>query len=316
MSGRKNGSPRPVPGHVQAGIRVDFFIVGAPKAGTTWLYRNIGRSPDLFVAANKEPRYFSVEDGAEVAFVGPGDDSWMGHFVRSRADYEALFDGAGEGRLRGEASSDYLYTSAVAAPRIRRECPAARIIVMLRDPVHRAYSNWLHHRRDGREPLPFGAALDAEEERIGAGWAWWWHYRERGWYSRQLEPFLEHFPADQILLLRHDDLRRDPQGLLRRVGDFLEVDVLADGDLLRGRNESVLVRSPFHRTVRRVARPNAVARALLPRPVRATLRRRVDRGTLHKPTIPPEDYRRLRRFYAADIERLAGMVDLDLSEWG
>jgi hypothetical protein len=298
-----------------SGIGVDFFIVGAPKAGTTWLYRNIGQSPGLFVAPNKEPRYFSVEEGAEVDFVGPGDDGWMGHFVRSRAGYEALFDGAGEGQLRGEASSDYLYTSGVAARRIREECPGARIIVMLRDPVHRAYSNWLHHRRDEREPLPFGAALDAEEERIGAGWAWWWHYRERGWYSRQLEPFLERFPEDQLLLLRYDDLRGDPQGLLRRVGDFLEVDALGDGDVLRGRNESVVVRSPVHRAVRKVARPNAVTRAVLPQRLRTGLRKRVDRGTLHKPTIGAEDYQRLRRLYAADVERLAGMVDLDLSAW-
>ncbi len=300
---------------MQSGVQVDFFIVGAPKAGTTWLYRNLSQSRRLFVAPNKEPRYYSVEDGAEVTFDGPGDDGWMSHFVRSRGEYEALFDGAGDGQLCGEASSDYLYTSTVAARRISGDSPAARIIVLLRDPVHRAYSNWLHHRRDDREPLPFGAALAAEEERMRSGWAWWWHYRQRGWYSSQLEPFLERFPTDQVLLLRYDDLRRDPRALLRRVGDFLEVDVLADGDVLRSRNESVVVRSRFHRAVRAGARPNAVSRAVLPKAVRTGLRRWVDRGTLHRPTIDPEDYRQLRRFYAAEVRRLAGMVDLDLSDW-
>lgn len=294
----------------------EFVIAGAPKAGTTWLYRNLGRSPGVFLTANKEPRYYSVEEGERLGFRGPGDDSWMGHFVRSRQGYERLYEGAAAGQLRGEASSDYLYRSAVAARRLREEAPGARLVFILRDPVQRAYSNWLHHVRDGREDLSFGAALAAESGRIESGRAWWWHYRQRGFYGRQLEPFLDRFPADQVLLLTHEELRRDPAGLLRRVGAFLEVEVGADDEVLaEARNQSHVPRSRTHRVARRVLRPNRVATALLPQAARTRLRHKVNRATLYRPAILSEDHRKLRRAYDADTRRLGENTGLDVSGW-
>jgi hypothetical protein len=296
-------------------VRPGFFIVGAPKAGTSWLYRNLAASREVFLPLNKEPRYFSVEEGADLSFRGPGDDVWMGHFVRTRAEYEALFREAGDEQLCGEASSDYLYRSETAARRIGEEVPDARIVVLLRDPVQRAYSNWLQHMRDGRETLPFAAALNAEGERIRAGWAWWWHYAERGFYSRQLEPFFDRFPAERILVMQYDELRRDPEAVLRRACAFLEVEV-ATGELLAERhNESLLVRSPLHRAARRVLKPNAVSRALLPQRLRTRLRYGVNRATLRRPALSVEDRARLRLLYAADVERLGTMCRLDLSGW-
>jgi hypothetical protein len=293
----------------------DFIIIGAPKAGTTWLYRNLGAHPDVFLTANKEPRYYSVEEGEAVSCQGPGDGLWMSHFVRSRAEYESLFAAAGPGQLRGEASSDYLYRSRVSAARIRHEAPDARIVVLLRDPVHRAHSNWLHHMRDGRETLPFAAAMDAEPMRIELGWAWWWHYAARGFYGRQLEPFLERFPPEQILLLTHDELRREPAALLERVCAFLDLSPVAGEQVAERRNESFVPRSPVHRAARGALRPNALARVVLPRRMRTALRHRINRATLHRPRIAPEDYRRFRRVFAADTRRLAGMADLDVSGW-
>lgn len=293
----------------------DFLIVGAPKAGTTWLYRNLEANPAVFMAANKEPRYYSVEEGASLSFQGPGDGPWLSHFVRSRERYESLFAGAGTGQLRGEASSDYLYRGAVAAPRIRREAPDARVVVMLRDPVHRAHSNWLHHMRDSRETLPFAAAMEAEPERVAAGWAWWWHYAGRGFYARQLEPFLDLFPDERLLVVSYDELRRDPPGLLGRVCAFLEIAPVSDGRVAERRNESFVPRSRAHRVARGVVRRNAVARALLPRRLRDAVRGGVNRATLHRPRLAAEDYRRYRRLFAADTRRLAGMADVDVSGW-
>src|SRR5262249_9986723 len=144
-------------------------------------------------------------------------------FVRSAAEYEALFAAARPRQLRGEASSDYLYRSAVAARRIRLEAPAARIVVLLRDPGRRGHPNLVPPRRDERESLPFAAAMEAERGRIESGWAWWWYYAERGFYARQLEPFLERFPAEQLLVLGHEEIGRDPAAVLARVCGFLDV---------------------------------------------------------------------------------------------
>lgn len=292
----------------------DFVIVGAPKAGTTWLYRNLAASPAIFLAPNKEPRYYSVEEGAGLSFHGPGDELWLSHFVRSRRQYEELFAAARPGQLRGEASSDYLYRSAVAAPRIRAEAPGARIVVLLRDPVHRAYSNWLHHRRDEREQLSFAAAMEAEAERIESGWGWWWHYAERGYYGRQLEPFLEAFPAEQLLVLSYDELR-DPAALLARVCAFLDVAPIRDAAVGTRRNESFVPRSPAHRALRGLVRPSATARALLPRRARDGIRRSLNRATLHRPRLDPGEYRRFRRTFAADTRRLRELAPIDVSGW-
>ena len=292
-----------------------FVIAGAPRAGTTWLYRNLEAHPEVFLTANKEPRFYAVREDEPLAFAGPGDEGWLSHLVQDRESYEALYAGAGEGQLRGEASSDYLYRSAVAAARLGEEAPSARLIFILRDPARRAHSNWLQHVQRGREPLAFGAALDAEEERIERGWAWWWHYARRGFYAAQLEPFLDAFPRDRILVLLHDDLRRDPRALLARVCGFLGIEPLAGGRAEERQNASLVARSPAHGAARRALRPvAATARALLPEAAQRPLRRWYGRRTLGPP-LSGTDLERLARAYADDVARLEAMTGLDLSGW-
>jgi hypothetical protein len=293
-----------------------FVIAGAPRAGTTWLYHQLSKHPAVYVAPDKgEPRFYSVQENDPLSFCGPGDESWLGHFVQGRDDYEALYSGARADQLRGEASSDYLYRSHIAAPRLRDDAPSARIVFVLRDPALRAYSNWLQHVQYGREPLSFGDALDAEEERIEMGWAWWWHYARRGYYAEQLEPFLDAFPSDQILILLHDELRRNPRGLLEKVCGFLEIDPIAGEKAEQRRNQSIVPRSPAHARVRRLLGPaTAASSRALPQAAERRLRRWYQRKTLG-PTISDGDYLRLRRAYADDLTRLAGMTGLDLSSW-
>src|SRR3954453_2978615 len=212
-------------------MRPSLVIAGAPRAGTTWLYRNLGQHPGVFLTEIKEPRFYSVNETDRLSFTGPGDDRWLQHLVQDRDSYEALYAEAQPGQLLGEASSDYLYRSEIAAPRIHQDAPSARIVFLLRNPAHRAYSNWLHHVQHEREGVSFGDALDGEEERIGLGWAWWGHYPRRGFYAEQLERFLDTFPTDQVLLLLYDELQRDPQGLLERVCTFLDIDPVLDGQV-------------------------------------------------------------------------------------
>ncbi len=296
-------------------MRPTFVIAGAPRAGTTWLYDNLSKHPGVFLTPNKEPRFYSVRETDRLSFSGPGDERWLSNLVQDRKSYEALYSGAQPGQLRGEASSDYLYRSEVAAVRLHQDVPSARVIFILRNPVHRAYSNWLQHVQYGREQLSFGGGLDAEEERIERGWAWWWHYTKRGFYSEQLEPFLDAFPSDRVLILLHDELQQDPQGLLRKACAFLDIDPVLDDQVVVKKNHSVVARSPAHRTARRVLKPIATASGhVLPENVEERMRRWYQRKTL-EPSMSDADRRRLHRTFSTDIERLAGMTGLDLSRW-
>ena len=149
--------------------------------------------------------------------------TWGEHVWR-REDYEALFDPAPPGTLRGEATVFYLYDRDAQA-RIRTLVPEARLIAVLRDPVERAHSNWAHLRGAGLEPeADFGTALSLEPSRIAAGWAHFWHYAAQGRYGEQVEHLYGLFPREQVLLIRYRELRDTPGETADRVCRFLGVD--------------------------------------------------------------------------------------------
>src|SRR5215469_5961387 len=111
----------------------DFLIIGAPKAGTTALHAALAQHPGLHMSPVKEPKFF-LSDGPPPVRGGPGDAQTYREHVWRRAEYEALFDAAQPGTLRGESTPFYLYRQD-AQERIRALIPNAKLIVILRDPV-------------------------------------------------------------------------------------------------------------------------------------------------------------------------------------
>src|SRR5258708_23200161 len=130
----------------------DFFIAGAPKAGTSALPRALSRHPALFLSKVKEPKFFLSPGVRPRGQTGPGDAHSAQEWIWRQSRYEALFDRVPAGVPRGESTPFYLYDRAAPA-RIAQAVPEARIIVVLPDPVDRAYSNWMHLWSDGLEPL-------------------------------------------------------------------------------------------------------------------------------------------------------------------
>lgn len=201
----------------------DFLLIGVPKAGTTALHAALAPHPGLYLSAVKEPKFF-LSDGPPPARGGPGDVQTYQEHVWRRSDYEALFDAAPEGALKGESTPFYLYDLDAQA-RIKRIVPEAKLIALLRNPIDRAHSNWSHLWAAGLEPeRDFVRALEAEPERKAAGWAHFWHYVGQGLYGRQLEHLYSLFPREQVLLLKYRDLRDAPVDTLDRVARFLGVE--------------------------------------------------------------------------------------------
>jgi hypothetical protein len=138
--------------------RPDFIIMGAPKAGTTALHAALTRHPDVFMSDPKEPKYWMCDDAPPPHWSGPGDQHSQREWVWRRSDYERLFEPAAPSAMRGESTPFYLWHRA-AQRRIAEHLPEARLIAVVRDPIDRAYSNWMHLWSDGLDWTDRGEVL-------------------------------------------------------------------------------------------------------------------------------------------------------------
>jgi hypothetical protein len=201
----------------------DALIIGAPKAGTSALHAALAQHPQVYASPVKEPKYYMCWDAPPPAYRGPGDSHSRQEWVWRREDYAALFDAAPEQSVRLESTPFYLYVPS-ARRRIAEELPHAKLIVIVRDPIDRAYSNWMHLWVDGLEPIgDFLEAWRAEDSRIAAGWAPFWHYRQLGRYGQQLADLLGRVDRDRVLVLRYWHLVSQPTETLHRVARFLGI---------------------------------------------------------------------------------------------
>jgi len=296
----------------------DFFIAGAPKAGTTALHAALARHPALYMSAVKEPKFF-LTDGPPAHRGGPGDVHTYREHVWRREDYEALFDPAPAGVLRGESTPFYLYSQA-AQRRIRALIPGARIIVILRDPVERAHSNWTHLWSAGLDPVGDVVRACAEEDRrIAAGWADFWHYTALGRYGEQLGHLYTVFPAEQVMVLRYRALIENPAGVLDRICAFLGVPA---GVLTEMPRENVTAHPHLtlrHRALSQALRIGTTASAILPGPAQATmtslLERRLQQDAPPRRPLTWEQRRALIPRFEADIRLLENITGEDFSDW-
>ena len=286
-----------------------FLVIGAYKSGTTALHHQLRAHPDVFLPERKEPNYFAFADATP-----PFDHPAARDSVRDLGGYKALFGPATPQQVVGEVSPAYLAVPD-ACTRIREVISDARLIAVLRNPIERAYSDYLMYRRDGLEREPdFLRALQAQSRRNQSTDPTS-RYLSTGMYADQVRRFQRTFPGDQIHILLHDDLRSDPQGALRRIFGFIGVDPhlqLADqgSSNVSGvpRSSSLRLAYGLRRRVRGSLGP------LVPEGVKrridAQLERRLDR-----PPMPDEARRYLVDTYRADIDRLSDLIDRDLSGW-
>ena len=190
--------------------RPDFVIIGTQRGGTTSLYRYLTEHPDVGPAFRKEVHFFD-------RYYEKGMDWYLAHFpVR------------GEAPVVGEASPYYLFHPNVPK-RVREAVPHAKFIVLLRNPVDRAYSNYQMKVRRGIETLSFEDAIDKERERLSSSdnpvSLPWRHYSylKRGLYVEQLQRWMSVFPREQFLIIKSEDLYKDPGQVLQQTLAYLEL---------------------------------------------------------------------------------------------
>lgn len=194
----------------------DALVIGAQRSGTSTLFRHLARHPEAAASRRKEVEYFS-------RYHAEGEQWYRAHFALS----------GGRRRVSFEATPDYLFHP-LAARRAAALLPDARLVVMLRDPVERAWSHHRHMVALGYEDLRFDDALDAELARCAPGLARLavdplhvplsllrFSYAARGHYAEQLRRWLEVYPRSSLLVIRSEDFFADPAVEFARVVDHL-----------------------------------------------------------------------------------------------
>lgn len=298
----------------------DFFLIGAPKAGTSALHAALAGHPDLYLSPVKEPKYYLCGDSPPPAYNGPGDKHSNQEWIWQRQRYLDLFDAAPDGALRGESTPFYLYNRD-ARRRIAADRPDAKLIAVLRDPVDRAYSNWMHLRMDGLEPRDdIVEAVRRERERVDAGWAPFWHYQRLGMYGRQLADLFDHFPREQVLLLRYRQLVDEPHRTIERVCVFLGVSVPPSVEVPRDNSRRFVHDSPRTRAIGTVIRTGATVGQFFPPEVwRKVSRPLIDQlqrgGGEARPKLTPEQRAALLEPHLPDIDLLERLTGESFEEW-
>lgn len=309
----------------------NFFIVGAPKAGTTSLYSYLDQHPRIYMSPLKETYYFSSEIRAEnflnaeartrierdqlalqKYLAGDMREKRFGGVVTTWDNYLKLFQSASDEIAIGEATPHYLW-SPCAAHGIAARIPHAKILISLRNPVDRAYSNYLHMLAVGAADGSFRQEIEADLRRLNRRVGLEWPFLEYGQYTQQIKRYFQEFPRSQIHISFYEELQRSPATLVSSLYSFLGVgDFPVDVSLRH--NEPVIPRLPTTTYLLRRSGLWPLLRSLAPASLRQRLQPllRQSRASL---LMDPADRAFLTDFYREDIARLATLLDRDLDGW-
>lgn len=274
----------------------NFLVIGTMKGGTTSLHSYLSAHPDVFMPQAKELHYFVAEK----------------NLSRGLGWYERQFRPAGNAVAVGEASPDYSkYPIHRGVPeRIATLIPGVRLIYVIRNPLERIRSHYLHDVARGRERRPIDEAVPGNE-----------HFLAPSRYALQIEAYLEHFPREQLLLVTSDALRDDRQTTMRSVHEFIGVtsDWSTPGqdrelNTAAGKTTpGVLLRAARHVPGATQLRLRAPRQVMAVEQLLRTSKRPVDTAAS---TMSEELERELLRELAPDLTRLRSHMDPDFDAWG
>lgn len=266
----------------------DFLIIGAMKSATSTLHEQLARQPGFFMSTPKEPNFFS-------------DDQI---YARGFEWYRSLFAGGAEAMFRGESSTHYskLPTHPHAVERIARHLPHAKLIYVMRHPIDRLVSHYIHDWSERRIDVPIDQAIARHPDLV-----------QYGLYAMQLRPYLTHFGDDRVLPVFFDRLRTQPSQELARVCRFLGYgrEPRWHADVERQNVSSQRMRrSPLRDAVVEQPLLRSLRRTLVPKAVRERVR---DLWRMKEsPTLSAERRNELAARFDEDLADLGAWLGIDL----
>lgn len=297
-----------------------FLVAGAGRCGTTGLIEGLRTHPDVFVTQPKEPHFFALHDTV-VDYRAPGDEATINRVsVTNQTAYLALFDGADQ-RCRGEGSVSTMYFPGRSIPKILEINPDMRIVLILREPVDRAFSAYQYMSARGFETeATFAGAVAAEASRRAANWHHLWHYTQMSLYSKALAAFLGSFPASQVGVFFYDDLQSDYTGTVASVLRFIGAPRIEGEALGVPRvNMSGTPRSAAVHRALQLATANELVRGTVKRVTSYRMREFVRRSALRRDGVDAVARAQLAPRFTADLQELRALLaprlGSDLPPW-
>lgn len=298
----------------------NFLIVGAAKSGTTSLSYYLKQHEQIYISPVKEPKFFTSAF-LNFPLKGIGDNVVEKHIIKNFEDYKSLFKWATPQRKAiGEASVDNLYYHENAIKQIKKYLGDPKIIIVLRNPISRAFSAYTHLVRDGRETLSFEKGLELEQERMKNNWEFMWFYKNVGLYHEQVKDYLESFSNVKIYLM--EDLENKPLDVIKDIFVFLDVDDEFIPDVSVKYNVSGIPKRKIYGKISKNL--NSIGSFLEKRinylfpkkgikvvGIFETLRSK----EIRKPNMKKETHDLLVDFYRDDILKTQKLIGRDLSNW-
>ncbi len=284
-------------------MKVDFFIVGAPKAGTTSLYKYLNQHQDVVMSSVKEPNYFSNEE------LESQDLYYASKNITDEKDYHSLFQANGEKKKLGEASVSYLFYPKVSK-RIFTYNKDAKIIIILRNPVDRAYSHYKMDFRLGFVKRDFeDLVLNNNQE----GSLFYQQYIDLGLYHLQVKSYIDEFGSTNVCVMFYEDLKKDRATFVNNIFSFLNLKSDSNINFNLKYNKSKLPSNNFMRYLYSISLVRKTASFLFNERLINFINKNFFRESNQE--IESKVRHKLNQVFLNDIFMLEKLLNKDLSSW-
>ena len=302
----------------------DFIIVGAAKGGTTYLYHYLNSLEGVYMTNLKEPHFFSFYK-EDVSFQSPEK---LNNVVNRFTDYKKLYTKAKDNQLIGDASTSYLYYYKKTIDNIKRlygeKYREVKIIITLRNPIERAWSQVNHFKKFDHEPLEALNAIDSKtiEKRIHNNWNTFYDYIGFGRYYKQVKAFMDNF--DQVHVMLYYELRDSREETLNSLANFIfeteDKDYTEDfANLNKKHNVSGKPKNILSKVIWTITHKDnpikRLAAVIFSERLKEYYYSKVNGKILTPVKMSPSFKQKLTEVYEEEIEMLEELIDKDLSPW-
>jgi hypothetical protein len=293
--------------------KVNFFVVGAARSGTTSLYNYLSVCPNVYLPLVKECNYFSrVESLDPEVYKKPVEGKkYHMKIIKKYSDYESLYINARPNDLKGDVSPSYLWDYETAQ-RIYDYNPHSKIIITLRNPIERAFSHYKMHFNTGYEKnSTFEQAISSKKNMIWGGGNM---YLEMGLYYNQVKSYLDIFKKTNVLILIYENWITDINKTMNKIGEFLGTEFYHDFDLYIRHNENKQLKNVHFINFFRQQPFKSRLKKIMPDALINNLKHTLYSESKIKTKINLETFIQLKPYYQGDVKKLEELIVENLSE--